>query len=185
MPKPKTQIEGNVYIVGDDIDTDQIIPAEHLNLLPNRPEERKLLGGFALSGLPDSYAPFIPKGEYTTPYSIIMAGKNFGCGSSREHAPIALSTCGVLAVVAESYSRIFFRNVINTGLLYPLETQTSIRHLFEVGDRVLLQIPEKILVVQKPRKNQETRYHLESLGDAEKIIQEGGIFAYAKKYGMN
>lgn len=183
MQKLETQIEGNVYIVGDNIDTDQIIPAKHLSLLPNRPEERRELGKFALSGLPDSYAPFIPKGDYKTPYSIILAGKNFGCGSSREHAPIALSACGVLAVVAESYSRIFFRNAINTGLLYPLETQEKIRKFFQIGDRISLQIPEKILLVQNTRERKS--YSLKSLGDAEKIIQEGGIFDYAKKYGMN
>ena len=81
-------ITGRVYVLGDNIDTDQIIPAEYLNLVPTIPEEYRKLGSYALAGLartPDQ-PPFVPPGAMATPYAIIVAGKNFGCGSSREHA---------------------------------------------------------------------------------------------------
>ena len=109
-----TAIRGRIYVVGDNIDTDQIIPAEYLNLVPTIPEEYRKLGSYALAGLartPDQ-PPFVPPGAMTGPFTIIVAGKNFGCGSSREHAPIALGAAGTKAVVAESFARIFFRNCV-------------------------------------------------------------------------
>src|SRR5438552_2797562 len=97
-------ITGRVYVLGDNIDTDQIIPAEYLSLVPTIAEEYRKLGSYALAGLartPDQ-PPFVPPGAMTTPYAIIVAGKNFGCGSSREHAPVALGAAGVKALGAES-----------------------------------------------------------------------------------
>jgi 3-isopropylmalate dehydratase small subunit len=89
--------------------TDQIIPAQFLTLVPTIPEEYKKLGSYAMVGLPDELYPdrFIPDGRTESDFKIVVAGKNFGCGSSREHAPIALGAAGVRAVVAESYARIF------------------------------------------------------------------------------
>src|SRR4029434_5331904 len=102
-------ITSPVYVVQDNIDTDQIIPAQYLTLVPTIQEEYEKLGSYALIGLPDSLYPtrFIAEGETKTPYKIVIAGRNFGCGSSREHAPIAMGAAGVEAVVAESYARIF------------------------------------------------------------------------------
>ncbi|WJX42795.1 hypothetical protein P8452_29985 [Trifolium repens] len=121
-PAPSTEtttassFHGLCYVVGDNIDTDQIIPAEHLTLVPSKPDEYQKLGSFALIGLPDSYTVrFVEPGETKTKYSIIIGGANFGCGSSREHAPVALGASGAAAVVAESYARIFFRNSVATG----------------------------------------------------------------------
>ena len=105
-------ITGSVYVLGDNIDTDQIIPAMYLNLVPTIPEEYRQLGARALAGLPDSYPPFVQDGRDQSEHSIVIGGKNFGCGSSREHAPVALGAAGIKAVVAESYARIFFRNCI-------------------------------------------------------------------------
>ena len=95
-------ITSPVYVTRDNIDTDQIIPAQYLTLVPTIPEEYKKLGTYALIGLPDDLYPqrFIPEGAEETPYKIVIAGRNFGCGSSREHAPIALGAAGVEAVVA-------------------------------------------------------------------------------------
>ena len=112
-------IRALVYVVGNNIDTDQIIPAQHLNLVPTIPAEYRKLGTLALSGLPADYPPFIKSGAKQAEYGIIVAGRNFGCGSSREHAPIALGAAGIRAIVAESYARIFFRNAIATGEQYP------------------------------------------------------------------
>src|SRR4029453_18731802 len=100
-------ITSPVYVVQDNIDTDQIIPAQYLTLVPTMPEEYEKLGSYALIGLPAALYPerFIPSGTMKTPYQIVIAGRNFGCGSSREHAPIALGAAGVAAVVAESFAR--------------------------------------------------------------------------------
>ena len=83
-------IRGLAYVVGDNVDTDQIIPAEYLNLVPTIPEEYEKLGSYAMAGLPDDSPAFIEHGEMKSKFSIIIAGRNFGCGSSREHAPVAL-----------------------------------------------------------------------------------------------
>src|SRR6476660_1972135 len=97
---------GPVYVVGDNIDTDQIIPAQYLNLIPTIPDEYKKLGSFALCGLPDSLYPtrFVETGQLETRYPIVVAGRNFGCGSSREHAPIAMGAAGSNVVLAESFA---------------------------------------------------------------------------------
>src|SRR5512137_1313802 len=114
---------GPVYVVRDNIDTDQIIPAQYLSLVPTIPEEYEKLGSYALIGLPSPAIPFVQPGQTKSEYPIIVAGRNFGCGSSREHAPIALGAAGVLAVVAQSYARIFFRNCVATGEVFPLESE--------------------------------------------------------------
>jgi len=175
----KNKVTAKIYVLGNDIDTDQIISAQYLNLLPTDPEERKKLGSYALAGLPEGYLPFIDKGEFQSIYGIIVAGKNFGCGSSREHAPVALEAAGIKAIIAQSYSRIFFRNSVNTGLLYPFETPDKICDQMETGDEVELDTENRTLL----HKESGTTYQLNSLGDAEKIINCGGIFQYAKKYG--
>jgi 3-isopropylmalate/(R)-2-methylmalate dehydratase small subunit len=109
-------ITTTVYVVQDNIDTDQIIPAQYLTLVPTIPEEYEKLGTYAMAGLPDSAYPvrLVPEGQLKSAYGIIIGGRNFGCGSSREHAPIALGAAGVQAVVAESFARIFFRNCVAT-----------------------------------------------------------------------
>src|SRR6516162_412608 len=95
---------GAVYVVRDNIDTDQIISAQYLNLVPTIPEEYEKLGSYALAGLPESLYParYVKNGKLDSEYPIVVAGKNFGCGSSREHAPIALGSAGCRVVLAES-----------------------------------------------------------------------------------
>src|ERR1700749_4305393 len=97
-----TVISGPAYVVQNNIDTDQIIPAQYLTLVPTIPEEYQKLGSYALIGLPDSLYPtcFVPEGETKTQSQICVGGRNVGCGSSREQAPIALGASGVKAVVA-------------------------------------------------------------------------------------
>ena len=96
-------------MVRDNIDTDQIISAQFLNLVPTIPEEYEKLGSYALAGLPDSLYPvrYVKEGQLDSDYPIIVAGKNFGCGSSREHAPIALGSAKGRIVLAESFARIY------------------------------------------------------------------------------
>jgi 3-isopropylmalate/(R)-2-methylmalate dehydratase small subunit len=177
-----TTIRGRVYVVGDNIDTDQIIPAEYLNLVPTIPEEYKKLGSYAIAGLarqPDQ-PPFVPPDTMETPYRIIVGGKNFGCGSSREHAPIALGAAGTEAVVAESFARIFFRNCVATGELYPCETPARLVDAFRTNDEAVLDLAANTLT----HVATGTVHALRPLGDAGPVIDAGGLFAYARQTGM-
>lgn len=173
-------IEGKVYVVRDDIDTDQIIPAQYLNLVPTIPEEYAKLGSYALCGLPDGYPPFVKTGTMKAEYAIVIAGRNFGCGSSREHAPIALGAAGVKAVVAESYARIFFRNAVATGELYPFEVEKRLCEVFRTGDEATLDSAAGRIA---NRRTGEV-FSLKPLGAVAPVVEAGGIFAYARKAGM-
>jgi 3-isopropylmalate/(R)-2-methylmalate dehydratase small subunit len=177
-----TTIRGRVYVVGDNIDTDQIIPAEYLNLVPTIPDEYRKLGSYAMAGmpLPPDQPPFVPPGTMETPYRIIVGGKNFGCGSSREHAPIALGAAGAEAVVAESYARIFFRNCVATGELYPVETDDRLVDAFRTNDEAVIDLDAATITNTESGKT----YRLRPLGDAGPVIAAGGLFAYARQTGM-
>ncbi|XP_058104331.1 3-isopropylmalate dehydratase small subunit 1-like [Magnolia sinica] len=182
-PTPTTNtFHGLCYVVHDNIDTDQIIPTEHLTLVPSKPDEYSKLGSFALVGLPSSSypIPFIDPGQSQTRYSILIAGSNFGCGSSREHAPVALAASGVRAVVAESYARIFFRNSVGTGEVYPVESEGRLCDECTTGDVVTIELEECRLINHTTGKE----YRLKAIGDAGPVIEAGGIFAYARKAGM-
>jgi len=109
-----------------------------------------------------------------------VAGKNFGCGSSREHAPIALGAAGAKAVVAESFARIFFRNCVATGELYPVETTERIVDTFRTGDEAVLDLEAATLT----HRRTGTVCRLRPLGDAGPVIAAGGLFAYARQTGM-
>jgi 3-isopropylmalate/(R)-2-methylmalate dehydratase small subunit len=169
-----------VYVVRDNIDTDQIIPAQYLTLVPTIAEEYEKLGSYAMIGLPDAFYPerFVPEGTLKTPYQIVIAGRNFGCGSSREHAPIALGAAGVEAVVAESFARIFFRNSVATGELYPYDATERLCDVVKTGDVATLDFDADTLTV-----NGKT-YSLKPLGEVRPVIDAGGLFNYARKTGM-
>jgi 3-isopropylmalate/(R)-2-methylmalate dehydratase small subunit len=173
-------ISGKIFVVDDNIDTDQIIPAEYLTLVPSKPDEYEKLGSYALNGLPERYGKFIEEGETKTEYPIIVAGENFGCGSSREHAPIALGASGVKAVIAQSYARIFFRNCSATGELYPWEIGDRICDQFQTGQEVTIDFDNNQLI--NHTLNQV--YPLKPLGEVGPVIDAGGIFAYARATGM-
>lgn len=184
----QSKIAGLAYVLGDNIDTDQIIPAEYLTYNPSIPEEYRMFGKFALAGvpphsagLPKGHVPFHgPEDEFISPYRIIIGGKNFGCGSSREHAPIALAAAGIQAVVAQFYARIFYRNSINGGYLPPLECHDRLIDRICTGDQLEIDLEHSIL------KNLTTTesFSLQPLGDVAPIIEAGGIFAYAESVGM-
>jgi 3-isopropylmalate/(R)-2-methylmalate dehydratase small subunit len=181
-------IEGKAFVLGDNVDTDQIIPAQYLTYNPAIPEEYRMFGKFALSGvpaaqagLPKGHVPFHDAGdEFVSPYKIIVAGKNFGCGSSREHAPIALAAAGIGVVVAEFYARIFFRNAVNGGYLVPFETPDRLCEQVCTGDLL------RIDTVAGKLSNLTTRdeWTLRPLGEVAPIIEAGGVFPYAQKVGM-
>src|SRR5438034_11775701 len=141
---------GPVYVVRDNIDTDQIIPAQYLNLIPTIPEEYEKLGSHALCGLPDSLYParFVKPDKLDSEYPVVVAGRNFGCGSSREHAPIALGSAGCRVVLAESFARIFFRNSVATGELYPCECTDRLCDILKTGDVVSVDLDKATVTVK-------------------------------------
>jgi 3-isopropylmalate/(R)-2-methylmalate dehydratase small subunit len=180
-------ITGKAYVLGDNIDTDQIIPAQYLTFNPTIPEEYRMFGKYALSsvppsqsGLPKGHVPFHTDDEFVSPYRVIIAGKNFGCGSSREHAPIALAAAGIAAVVAEFYARIFFRNAVNGGYLIPFEAVDRLCERVCTGDELRIDVEKNSL------ENITTgeRWALKPLGEVAPILEAGGLFPYARKVGM-
>lgn len=181
------QIIGKAYVLGVNIDTDQIIPAEHLVYSLSDEEESKKYGQFALSGipldkagLPDGQIPFIKGDNTTSEYSIIIAGSNFGCGSSREHAPFALEKAGIKAIIAESYARIFYRNAVDGGFLVPLESKEDLVPEVITGDEIEINFDSQNI------KNKRTGkiYSLRSPGAVLPIIEAGGLFNYARNEKM-
>ena len=117
------QFKGKVWVLGDNIDTDIIIPTEYL-ALPTVEDMKQ----YGFSPLRPELAGQIGEGD------IIVAGSNFGCGSSREHAPLCLKTAGVSCVIAETFARIFYRNAINIGL--PIIECPEAAKAIEAGDEV-------------------------------------------------
>jgi len=173
---------GPIYVVRDNIDTDQIISAQYLNLVPTIPEEYEKLGSYALAGLPESiYATrYVKDGQLDSDYPIVVAGKNFGCGSSREHAPIALGSANCQLVLAESFARIFFRNCVATGELYPCEMTERLCDVLKTGDIVTVDLDKCTVTMKATGKV----YHFKPLGDVRPVVDAGGIFNYARQSGM-
>ncbi len=116
-------LEGTAHVFGRDVDTDVIIPARYLNT--SDPAE---LGAHCMEPIDPGFVARVEPGD------IVVAGENFGCGSSREHAPVAIKACGVSCVVAASFARIFYRNAINTGL--PIMESAEAADAIRDGDTV-------------------------------------------------
>lgn len=182
-----TIVKGKAYVLGSNIDTDQIIPAEHLVYSLSDPDESKKYGHFAFSGVPPSQAglplgniPFIKGENHISEFDIIIAGSNFGCGSSREHAPFALEIAGVKAIVAVSYARIFYRNAVDGGFVVPFESTEKINDKIRTGDEVSIDFAKNIIINYATKSD----FNLNHLGDVLPIIEAGGLFEYARKTGM-
>jgi len=180
-------IKGKAFVLTDNIDTDQIIPAEHLVYSTSDENELKMYGKFALSGvpkdksgMPEGNIPFVLDGGLVSGYEIIIAGSNFGCGSSREHAPLALKTAGVKAVIAESYARIFYRNSVDGGFVIPIETGEKLCNKINTGDFIEINLENNTL------KNHADSavYNLRPLCGVYDIVNAGGLFNYARQRGI-
>ena len=155
----KSQITGKIIVVGDNIDTDQIYPGRFLAIT-----DPKEIGSHCLCGVDEGIAASFPQG------GIVVAGRNFGCGSSREHAPIALINMGASAILADSFARIFFRNAVNLGLV-PVICK-GVSQKVTPGQTLTIDLDAGTVTVQ------ETGDVLpcERLGDqAMKILEAGGI----------
>lgn len=158
------KLPSNVWKFGDDVDTDAIIPGKYLTI--NRPEE---LAKHAFEGVRPEFARGVKEGD------VIVAGFNFGCGSSREHAPLALKGAKVKCIIAKSFARIFFRNAINIGL--PL-MECSDTDKIEEGDRIVVDFESGIIT--NIVKNQT--YQATPLPDFVRgIVEAGGLVGFAKK----
>lgn len=180
-------IIGKAYVAGDNLDTDQIIPAQYLSFNPAIPEERKYFGMYAMTsvpmgqrGLPQGDIPFVRPDEFKSDFTIIIGGKNFGCGSSREHAPLALAEAGVTCVIAEFYARIFFRNAVNGGYLVPLESEQRLVEKIRTGDELEVHMTDGYVLNRRTGE----KHTLKPLGDVLPIIEAGGVFNYAREAGM-
>lgn len=156
------KFKGKIWILGDDIDTDIIIPTEYLAL--KTVDEMR---NYAFSPLRPELAEIIEEGD------IIVAGKNFGCGSSREQAPEVLIALGIKCIIAKSFARIFFRNSINNGLLL-IENEDFPDDCKE-GSLVEVELNKNIIYEEKEYKIQPLPDNLMS------IINEGGLVESMKK----
>ncbi|MGD8427041.1 MAG: hypothetical protein PVH63_05385 [Balneolaceae bacterium] len=186
MSKQKI-INGKAFVLGKNIDTDQIIPAEHLVYSLDDPKERKFYGRHALSGVPDEQSglpeggvPLVEDKSFKSKFSIIVGGTNFGCGSSREHAPAALDIAGIEAIIAPTFARIFYRNAVDGGFVVPYESLEDLSQKVSTGDE--LKIDVKNRTVHNLTKQEE--YEIRPLGSVADIVNAGGIFEYARKEGM-
>lgn len=159
-------IEGKVHKLGKDINTDDIVAAKYLDS-----QDPEFLGSRCMENIDPDFAKKIKPGD------IIVAGQNFGCGSSREHAPVAIKGCGVSLVIAESFARIFFRNAINTGL--PI---IELEKTGEISENDLLKVNLAKGTVEDKTKNKlhQTKSFPQFL---QKIIAKGGLINWIKNKG--
>jgi len=160
-------MKGKAWVVGDNIDTDQIYPGQYLPLTDIREMAKHALEG--IEGLED-FSTRVEKGDF------VVAGKNFGCGSSREHAPVCLREVGVAIVIAVSFARIYYRNTINIG--YPVLECEGITG--EVRDGDLLDIDPATGII----KNERTGASIQAIpmsGLEKEISDAGGLLEYIKR----
>jgi 3-isopropylmalate/(R)-2-methylmalate dehydratase small subunit len=159
------KLKGKVFKYGDNVDTDVIIPARYLN--SSTPEN---LAAHCMEDLDKNFAKKVNKGD------IIVGGKNFGSGSSREHAPLAIKYAGVSCVVAESFARIFYRNSINIGL--PILECPEAVQAAEAGDELEVDIDRGKLKNLRTGKIYQAAAFPPFM---QKIIKDGGLIEHVKK----
>ena len=150
----------------DNIDTDVIIPGTYLKI-----HDYNDLATHAMEGLDPEFPSKVKDGDF------IVAGKNFGCGSSREHAPIALSTCGIKAVIATSFARIFYRNSVDGAFLLPIEVDDETYKKISNSDQLEINIEKN--EIKNITKNES--YSMKPFSEIiAKIISAGGLFKYKR-----
>lgn len=150
-------IEGRAHKYGDNVDTDVIIPARYLNI-----SDKKELAAHAMEDLDGEFVKKVKAGE------LMLAGENFGCGSSREHAPMVLKECGIACIIARSFARIFYRNAINIGL--PIIECGQAAAEAEAGHIISVDFEKGVIV----NKSLNKKYSFEPMPDFIKNIMESG-----------
>ncbi len=157
-------LQGKVWKYGDNIDTDVIIPARYLNM--STPQE---LAEHCMEDIDPSFAGTVAGGD------IIVGGENFGCGSSREHAPLAIKGAGISCVIADSFARIFYRNAINTGL--PILVCPEATSEAKSGDELVVDLKKGQITNTRTGKT----YHTPPFPPfIMAIIEAGGLVPYTK-----
>ena len=157
-----------IWKFGDNVDTDQIIPAEYLTT-----GDAKKLAAHAFAKVRPRFSKEVREGD------VIVAGENFGCGSSREHAPRALLGAGIRCVIAKSFARIFFRNSINIGL--PL-IEADIYARVEEGDEIEIRFEDGIIT----NRTKKEEYQFKPLPEfMQRLLESGGLINYIKKLKRN
>jgi 3-isopropylmalate/(R)-2-methylmalate dehydratase small subunit len=159
------KVKGNVFKYGNDVDTDVIIPARYLNTTSEIE-----LASHCMEDIDKSFVTKVKAGD------IIVAGDNFGCGSSREHAPIAIKASGVSLIIANSFARIFYRNSINIGL--PILECPEAVSAISAGDVVSCELSSGIITDETTGKKFEAQPFPEFI---QQIITDGGLIAHLKK----
>lgn len=162
------KLNGKVWKFGDDINTDLIIPARYLNT--TKPEE---LAAHLMEDADAQFSKKINLGD------IMVGGKNFGCGSSREHAPLAIKAAGMGAVIAKSYARIFFRNAINIGL--PILESESAADKLESGNQIEIDFKTGTITNMTKHETYQATVFPEFM---QQLINAGGLMAWIKKERM-
>ncbi len=162
------KFRGRVWKFGDDVDTDIIIPARYLNTT-----DPQALAAHCMEGVDPAFSQKISPGD------IVVAGRNFGCGSSREHAPLALKAAGVACVVAKSFARIFFRNAFNMGL--PIVECPEAAEEAREGDELEVDLDEGLVRNLTLGRSYEARPVPAFM---QELIRDGGLMGHiAKKLG--
>jgi len=159
------KLKGKVFKFGDDIDTDIIIPARYLNTT-----DHKILGEHCMEPADPDFAKKVRPGD------IVVAGKNFGSGSSREHAPIAIKAAGIRLVIAKSYARIFYRNAFNTGL--PLLESDAASREIKSGDKLEVDLEAGIILDKTSGKKYQAKPVPEFMLS---LIKNKGLVGHLKK----
>ena len=158
------KLTGSVWKFGDDVDTDLIIAARYLNTT-----DPQQLARHCMEDADPDFAAKISEGD------IIVGGKNFGCGSSREHAPIAIKAVGVSCVIAKSFARIFYRNAFNMGLPI-LECEDA--DAFKTGDRLSVNFDTGEIVLHDAERSFSTKPIPPFM---QELVQSGGLMKYIQK----
>lgn len=158
-------LKGKVHKYGSNVNTDEIIPARYLNTT-----DPAFLAKYCMEDIDKDFVKRVKKGD------IIIAENNFGCGSSREHAPIAIKAAGISAVIANSFARIFFRNSINIGLPI-LESPEAVKAI-KNGDEIEINLNKGIIKNLTENKEYQSQPFPEFM---QKIIKAGGLLGYIKK----
>jgi 3-isopropylmalate/(R)-2-methylmalate dehydratase small subunit len=158
-------LKGKIHkYIQDNIDTDVIIPGPYLKI-----HDHKELGKHAMEGIDPNFSEKIREGDF------LLTGKNFGCGSSREHAPIALHQVGIRAILSPSFARIFYRNAVDGGYLLPIEIDPNIIEKISDNDEIEIDLDNNSIKNSTTNEKYEIKPFPEIIG---KIVKAGGLLYF-------
>jgi 3-isopropylmalate/(R)-2-methylmalate dehydratase small subunit len=158
-------LKGKIHkYIQDNIDTDVIIPGPYLKI-----HDHKELGKHAMEGIDPNFSEKIREGDF------LLTGKNFGCGSSREHAPIALHQAGIRAILSPSFARIFYRNAVDGGYLLPIEIEPNLIEKISANDEIEIDLDNNSIMNLTTNEKYEIKPFPEIIG---KIVKAGGLLYF-------